>query len=427
LKISALLIMNSLNCFVSLAQNPMPGMAQSKPIALTNATIHDGLGKVIEKGTVVFDKGIITAIGNNIPANLNDLKVVDCTGKHIYPGLISASNALGLTEIESIAAVNDNEETGSLNPNVRALVAYNTDSDVIPTVRNNGVLITQATPEGGLISGQSSVFQLDGWNWEDAVLKKDDGIWLNWPEIMGREFSFETFSYLPKKNEARVQQLVDLHNLFAEALAYSQNKNLPKNLKLEAIIGLFDGSKVLYIRNDLAKEIIESVQFAKAHKISNIAIVGGEEAISVSSFLKENNVSVILSGVHELPAKADDDVDLPYKMPYLLNKAGVNTAISYSGKSWRTRNLPFLAGMAAGFGLNKEEALKMITSVPAQIMGIGNIVGSIAVGKQATLLVTDGDLLDMRTNAIKLAFIQGKAVDLEDKQKILHRKFSNAH
>jgi imidazolonepropionase-like amidohydrolase len=410
--------------FCTFAQNPLPGKKQEKPIVLQNCTLHIGNGTVIPMGQIVFDKGIIIYTGSvtkNFPANAT---VIDLSGKQVYPGLISANNALGLSEIESIAAVNDVIETGSINPNVRALVAYNTDSDVIPTVRGNGILITQATPEGGFLSGQSSIFNLDGWNWQDAVLKADDGIWINWPPLLSRSFSTETLTFETKKNEKRKEPLLELDKILNDALAYSTNKALTKNLKLEALIGLFDGSKVLYIRTDEAKEIIESVKFAKDHMIKKIVIVGANGARECIDFLKENNISVLLNGTHTVPARSDDAVYSVYSLPYYLHKAGIQTVISYGGLSWRTRNLAFLAGSAVAFGLEKEEALRMITLNPAKILGIDALVGSLEVGKQATLVISKGDLLDMKESKVEMAFINGKSVDLNDKQKNLYRKFS---
>jgi imidazolonepropionase-like amidohydrolase len=419
LGITLILVSNS-----TFAQNPLPGKTQVKPIVLQNCTIHVGNGTVITNGEIVFDKGIITYVGTatkNFPTNAN---VIDLLGKQVYPGLISTNNTLGLSEIESIAAVNDMQETGSVNPNVRALVAYSTDSEVIPTVRGNGILITQATPEGGFLSGQSSIFNLDGWNWQDAVLKTDDGIWINWPALMSRTFSTETFTYEVKKNEKRKEPMQELDKILVDALAYSTNKSLTQNLKLEALKGLFEGSKVFYIRADEAKEIIEAVKFAKTHQIKKTVIVGANEARECLDFLKENNVSVILNGTHAVPARSDDAVYSVYSLPNVLQKAGIQTAISYGGLSWRTRNLAFLAGSAAAFGLEKEEALKMITLNPAIILGIDKMVGSLEVGKQATIVVSKGDLLDMKESKVEMAFINGKAVDLDDKQKQLYRKFS---
>ena len=414
--------------FTAKAQNPIPGKAQTKPIILYGATAHLGNGQVIQKSIIVFDKGKIVSVAAanaDLPKDDN-AEVINVTGKHVYPGLISAASHVGLAEIESIAAVNDFQETGNINPNIRTIVAYTSDSEIIPTVRTNGVLISQATPEGGIVSGQSSIMEMDGWNWEDAALKADDGIWLNWPPFLSREFNFETFSVVTQKNSKRQLVLNELDKTFNDAMAYSIGKE-SVNLKMEAMKGLYDGSKTLFVRTDFSKEIIEAVQFAKSHGVKKIVIVGAAECLPILDFLKTNNVSIILGGVHELPNRPDDDVDLPYKLPSIISKAGILCSISYAGLGWRTRNLPFLAGTAAGFGMDKEEALKTITSNTAKILGIDDKVGTLEAGKHATLLVSAGDLLDMKSSQVEMAFIQGKKVDLDDKQKRLYRKFSERY
>lgn len=416
-------------CLQANAQNPVPAKPQSKPVILFGGTAHLGNGQVIQSSIITFDKGVITTVADatSVRISREGSDFFDITGKHVYPGLVSAATHVGLSEIESTASTVDFTETGQVNPNVRALVAYNTDSEIIPTIRGNGILTSQAVPEGGVVSGQSSIFMMDGWNWQDAVLKADDGIWLNWPPFMSRELNFETFTFTQTRNTRRNAILQELDKTFNDASAYAEGTSITRNLKLEVMKGLYDGSKTLFVRTDLAKEIIEAVQFAKSHKVQKVVISGGAEAYRVIDFLKENNIPVILGGVHELPNRADDDVDMPYKLPSILHKAGVQTAISYAGLSWRTRNLPFLAGTAAGFGLDKEEALKLITSAPAKILGIDSQVGTLEKGKHATIIVSQGDLLDMRTSIVELAFIKGAKIDLDDKQKRLYRKFSEKY
>ncbi|MBC8155641.1 MAG: amidohydrolase family protein [Bacteroidetes bacterium] len=409
------------------AQNPAPGKTQARPIALTGATIHVGTGQVITNGYVIFDKGLITAVGDMTTARLalDQMEVIDAQGKHIYPGFISPASSVGLQEISAVRSTVDLNEVGVVNANVRALIAYNTDSEVIPTIRNNGVLLTQATPRGGIVSGSSSVMQADGWNWEDAVLRKDDGLWLNWPGYFARDFNPEDFSISLKKNERRTEAINALRAVFADAKGYAEEKGTnATNLKMEAMRGLFTGTQALYIRADYAKDILEAVRFAQAMGVKRPVIVGGEESNRVVDFLKENNVPVILSRLHRLPNRADEDVDLPYRMPGILQKAGVLVALSYDDEWWRTRNLPFLAGTAAGFGVtDREEALKMITANTAKIMGVDKMVGTLEVGKHATLFVSKGDALDMRTNVVEQAFIQGRRVNLDDRHKRLYNTY----
>jgi imidazolonepropionase-like amidohydrolase len=410
------------------AQNQAAGSPQTKAIALTGATIHTANGQVIPNGVIVFNKGLITVIGAAGTAyDKANTETIDLTGKSIYPGLISPSNELGLTEIDAVRSTNDMAEIGGINPHVRALIAYNTDSELIPTVRSNGVLITQATPQGEIVAGMSSIMQLDGWNWEDAALKKDDGIHINWVGYFKRDLDFATFTATTKKNDKRDEMLREIDKTFNDAIAYSQAKPTVTNVKMEAMKGLFDGTKNLYINADYGKEIIEAVQFAKSKGVKKIVIIGGEESLLAADFLKENNIPVIVSATHRLPNSADDDTDISYKLPYLLAQKGVLVGLGYIGLNWRTRNLPFLAGTVAGHGMDKEDALKLITANNAKILGIDKMVGTLEVGKHATLIVSAGDVLDMRTAKVEHAFIQGRKVDLDDKQKRLYRKYSEKY
>ncbi|GAB3697091.1 amidohydrolase [Spirosoma flavus] len=426
-----LILAASLVSLTSVAQNPAPGGAQTRTIALMGGTVHIGNGQVIPNGVVIFNNGIITNVvdGTTVRLDLTNVETINVSGKHVYPGIISPASTVGLQEISAVRATVDKQETGVLNPNVRALIAYNTDSEIIPTIRNNGVLFSQAMPQGGTVSGSSSVMMSDGWNWEDAVLKKDDGIWLNWPTYLAREFNFEDFSSVVRKNERRAQAIEVLRTTFTEAKAYAALTNpMPMNLKLESMKGLFTGKQNLYVRADYGKDIIEAVTFAKSLAIPNVVIVGGEEANRVVGFLKENNVPVILSALHRLPNREDEDVDLPYRMPGILQKAGVLVALSYADEWWRTRNLPFLAGTAAGFGItDKEEALKLVTSNTAKILGIDKMVGTLEKGKHATLFVSAGDALDMRTNVVEHAFIQGRKVNLDDRHKRLYKQYKDKY
>ena len=412
-------------------QNPAPAKPQTKPIALTGGTVHVGNGQVIPNGVVLFSNGMLTNVldGTTVRLDLNGVEVIDVSGKHVYPGIISPASTVGLEEIGAVRATVDKEEVGALNPNVRSLIAYNTDSEIIPTIRNNGVLLTQAMPEGGTVSGSSSVMMTDGWNWEDAVLKKDDGIWLNWPTYFSRTFNFDDFTTVVKKDEKRGPAIDALRATFSDAKAYAALTNpSPTNLKLESMRGLFTGKQNLYIRTDYGKDIVDAVTFAKAMGVQKIVIVGGEDANRVVSFLKDNNIPVILSALHRLPNREDEAVDLPYRLPAILHKAGVLVGLSYAGEWWRTRNLPFLAGTAVGFGVpDREEALKMITSNTAKIMGIDNVVGTLEKGKQATLFVSAGDALDMRTNKIEQVFIQGRKVNLDDRHKRLYKTYKDKY
>ncbi|WP_374759348.1 amidohydrolase family protein [Dyadobacter fanqingshengii] len=410
----------------SRAQNPAPAVAQSKSILVTGATIHVGNGQVIENGVIAFDKGIITQVGaSGSVTSANGAEVIEAKGKHIYPGIISLNTTVGLQEIASVRATLDYNEVGEINPHVRALVAYNTDSEVIPTLRGNGILLSQAVPQGGIISGSSSVFYSDGWNWEDAVLAKDDGIWLSWPPFLASTFNYEDFTVSIKRNDKRQEVINVFRSTFSDAKAYAETQSPnPVNLRLAAMKPLFDGSANLYIRAEYGKDIIEAVNFAKENGVKKVVIVGGDESYKVTSFLKENNIPVILNPTHRLPGRVDENVYLPYELPGILHKAGVKVAITYADEWWRTRNLAFLAGTSSGFGnVTPEEALQFVTKNAAEIIGADKLVGTLEKGKHASFLVTAGDMLDMRGNVIQMAFIKGGKVNLDDKQKRLYEKY----
>jgi imidazolonepropionase-like amidohydrolase len=418
--------------FVGQAQVPAPAPEQARPVLLVGGVLHVGDGTVVQNAAVGFDQGKITYAGPQAGFNLNkaQYEVVDVTGKHLYPGLILPNTSLGLVEVGSVRATVDQKEVGAINPNVRALVAYNTDSDLIPTVRANGVLLAQPTPVGGIISGSSSVVHLDAWNWEDAVLKADDGIHLNWPALIvktGAETDPKVKEQIEKKTKEREQDLQNLEKLFREASAYQPGRNERENLKLSALKGLFEGKQKLYIHADYGKEIIESVRFASKAGVKDIVVVGAQDAWNITDFLKDNNIPVILTDVHALPHRTDEDVDLPYRLPALLQQAGVLFCLDYGKSLHGVRNLPFIAGTAAAYGLTKEQALAAVTLNTAKIMGIDQQVGSISAGKDATLVVSDGDLLDMRTNNVTLAYIQGRQLNLTDKQKALYEKFKTKY
>jgi imidazolonepropionase-like amidohydrolase len=352
---------------------------------------------------------------------------VNVGGKHIYPGLISPVNSLGLTEIEAVRTTSDFQEVGQLNSNVRALIAYNTDSEVIPTVRSNGVLITQATPEGGLISGRSSVMYLDGWNWEDALLKADDGVWLNWPSKMTTSFDFATGTRESKKNENYQTTIDELNKFFAQAKLLATENNVYDNLKLSAMNGVLKGNDRLYIQIGNDKEALDAISFCVTQQIKFPVIVGAIYSETAINALKENNIPIIIPSTHRLPAKADSDVWEAYKLPAKLFEKGVLVGMHYNDSYWRTRNLPFVAGTAVGHGLTKAQALSMITINNAKILGIDKEVGTLEVGKHATFIVSEGDILDMRTAKVTQAFIKGAEVSLDDKQKRLAEKYNSKY
>ena len=416
----------SLTFSASFAIVPTPAPDQSGPIALTGAIIHVGDGTVIGDGVITFDDGIITAVGSagdNI--NLTNHEIFDVQGRHVYPGFVLPNTSLGLSEVSSVRATQDIVEEGDINASVRSAIAYNTDSEIIPTNRFNGILTAQVAPQGGLISGSSSVFKLDGWNWEDAMLSEDVGLHLHWPGMMQRRRNPESGQFERVENENYQGQTQLLHTLFHDASTYTGE---PVNLNLLAMQPLFNGIAKLFIHADEAKEIISAVRFARSYGVEDIVLVGGADAILVLDFLLAENIPVIYQRIHELPLREWNDVDAPFKTPFLLHDAGVKVGIGGGATSIdRQRNLPFFAGTAAAYGLDRETALAMVTGINAEILGVDERVGTLETGKDATLFISEGDALDMRTSQVIGAFIQGRDIDLNGTQQQLYERFRDKY
>ncbi|NMM50459.1 amidohydrolase family protein [Marinigracilibium pacificum] len=407
------------------AQAPSPGEPQESTIVIKNITIHKGDGELIQNGSVVFENGLIISVATGDASEIyEEAQVIDGKGQHLYPGFILPDNNVGLVEVNAVKATIDSSEPTSISPNIRSIIAYNTDSEIIPTLRFNGILLTQVVPSGGLISGQSSIVQLDAWNWEDAVVKMDEGIYMSWPMAMlpPRWWMNETKW---RENEDYDKNVVRIRSMFGDAQAYAAGTSDERNLKLDAMKGLFDGSKKIYVHANRAKEIVSAITFVKEKGIENIVLVGGADAMYVSDFLKENNIPVILTDVHRLPMRPGADVFEPYKLASKLVNKGLKVALSYGGVA-NSRNLGFYAGTASAYGLGKEEALKLITSNTAEILGLDKY-GVIQVGKSATFFLSEGDALDMSGNKITHAFIDGRKVKLDAMQQELYQKYKEKY
>jgi len=414
-------------CLCSFSQQT-PAKKQSESITITGATIHIGDGTIIDNGIVIFENGKIQAVADATTSKIAlKGKIIDASGKHIYPGFIGANTNLGLVEVDAVNASNDQREMGSMIPHVRSLVAYNAESKVVESMRPNGILIAQVSPNGGRFSGTSSIMQLDAWNWQDAAIKKDDGIYLNWPSSFsrGRWWLGEPRGLKPNRNYSK--QVNDIMTFVIESKAYLNGSRTNLNIPFEALEGLFDGSQKLYVNVNDEKGITDAVNFAIQNGIKMV-VVGGYQAHTVSGLLKSNNIPVLIDHTHSLPATSDHDYDLPYKNPKLLADAGVLVGIHTGNNSnFQTRNLPFYAGQVVGQGMSKEDALKLITLNVAQILGVDTMLGSIEVGKSATLFVSKGDALDMRGNQLTHAFIDGREISLETHQTELWRRYSQKY
>jgi len=420
--------------FVANAQETVyPAPKQTGSTVIVNAIVHVGNGEVIENASIVITDGKIAAVGKNvsIPANAT---TVDAKGKHVYPGLILPISNLGLVDIGSVRATTDVREIGELNPNVRSIVAYNTDSKVINTLRSNGILLANIVPQGGLISGSSSVVQLDAWNWEDAAYKTDAGIHFNMPSLMPRRQGFGGFGggggpNQPPSDPVKegLDKVDELKSFFHEAKAYAAvPEHQQTNLKLAAVKGLFDKSQKLYIHANTVKQMLVALDFVKEFGF-DVVIVGGSDSWQIADLLKQNNVSVILGQAHQLPTMEDDDIDQPFKTAAALQKAGVVFSFMDDDGQTRGRNLAFNAGTAAAYGLTKEQALQAITLNAAKILGVADKTGSIEVGKDANVVISEGDILDMRTSIVTDAFIQGRKINLMDKHKLLYERYQHKY
>jgi imidazolonepropionase-like amidohydrolase len=405
-----------------------PAKKYEGKLFIVGGTIHVGDGKVIENGLIVVNHGKIVSVMDDTIKPPADARVIDAHGKQIYPGLILPVTDLGLKEIAgSVRGTNDFRELGEFNPNIRSIVAYNTDSKIINILRSNGILLAGVTPQGGTISGSSTVVQLDAWNWEDAAYRMDGAIHLNLPAFVNRARRPATGNVDQQPPIDLVKQALtkieEIKAFFREARAYLQGPGFREtNLKFEAVRGLFAKKQKLFVHGDQVRQLLVAIDFAKEFGF-DVVIVGGSESWMIADLLRQNNISVILQEEHALPATEDDDIDQPYKTPAQLQKAGVLFALNDSHEETRYRNLMFNAGTAAAYGLTKEQALQAITLNSARILGIDDRTGSIEAGKDANIVISAGDILDMRSSIIEHAFIQGREINLENKQTQLYQRY----
>ncbi|MDP6442217.1 MAG: amidohydrolase family protein [Pirellulaceae bacterium] len=405
----------------------IPGKPSDKVVALRGGVIHPVSGPPIRNGVLLMHRGRITAVGKDveIPA---DAEVVDVAGKHIYPSLFDSYTNLGLVEVNAVRSTVDFAETGRVNPNVQAHLAINPDSEHIPVSRSNGVLLAMTAPSGGLISGQAAVIQLDGWTFEDLTLRAGAGMVLNWPR-MAPVSDWWVESSVKDQYKARDKALKNLQETFDKAREYQRARRANPSAqgldaRWEAMLPVLDRRVPLLVRANELQEIQSAVAFAVREKV-RLIIVGGYDAEECAELLKRHRVSVLITGVYRLPMRRSEPYDRPFTLPNRLREAGVPYCISCSGKfgAANIRNLPYHAAMAAAFGLPVEEALKAITLYPAQVLGVAHRVGSLDKGKDATLIITDGDPLETSTHVLD-AYVRGAKVDLNNRHKRLWKKYS---
>lgn len=410
------------------AQRPEPAPAQNRDVVIEQAIVHIGNGNVVANGAVWFSAGVLKYVGPqaSLPAVPADALRLLLKSGHVYPGFIACNTTLGLTEIESVRATNDVAEVGAYNPNVRSIIAFYSDSRVIPTVRSNGVLMAEACPRGGVISGTSALMHLDAWNYTDATVRSNAALHVNWPGAA------------PATDEERQsgkmrlydKSIADLQRFFDAARARkTELEPRSTNLRLDAMAEVLDGRLPLFIHCHRAQEISDALRFCAANKLKAPVLVEAEEAYKVLDMVKQFGASVLPARVHSLPFRAEDDVDQPYKTPALLHQAGIPFAFQQAGdmEAMNARNLPFTAGTAVAHGLPYEEAVKALTLAPAMLLGVEKQVGSLEVGKRATLFVSDGDALNMATSRIGAAFIDGRQLNLGSEQVELYERYKNKY
>jgi imidazolonepropionase-like amidohydrolase len=406
-------------------------------VAIRNARIVTVSGADIENGTVVIRDGKIEAVGTNVsvPAGA---QTIDGRGLSVYPGMIDAGTNMGLVEVPQGAnGTVDLSEVGDFNPNAKAIIAVNPHSAHIAVTRVEGITNTLTAPTGGLISGQAALINLLGTAPKEMAVVPQAALVINYPRtgFGGGGFGggFQQPPNLADTLTANERQVEQIRKMLRDAEAYgraqdayAKDKSLPRpdrNVVLEPLVPYVRGEQPVIFRADREAEIRGAVRFAEEMKLKPI-ILGGNDAWKVASLLKEKNVPVILTGIFSLPSREDDAYDSLYENPAKLQQAGVRFCISTGDAGPEVRNLAQYAGMAAAFGLSKADAVKSVTLYPAQILNVADRLGSIEVGKMANLVVTDGDLLEIRTR-IRFLLIDGRPVVLSSRHTELNDAFKN--
>ncbi|WP_442509706.1 amidohydrolase family protein [Novipirellula sp. SH528] len=425
-------ILQITSCFVVLlslaggrelpANDQIPGIEQSRPILIRGATLHPVDGDVIDEGDLLFDEGRIVALGTNVQAE-KGTRVIEAAGKHVYPGLFDAMTDLGLREITAVDVTVDHAERGEKNPNVRSWVSVNPDSELIPVARASGVLLAHVAPGGRFFQGQSAVMQLDGWTASEMSLSAPSAMCVSWGATQ--------VSDADPKAEAkkRDQKLEELDQWFDRAGRYAKQReagSVTEDIRLEALLPVIDGRLPLMVHADRRDSIESAVAYAQSRKLK-LVIYGGYDAADCAELLKRYDVPVIIAGTLRLPLRRHDPFDHPYTLPQRLKAAGVKYAIGgegpgYPGGASNVRNLPYHAGCSVAYGLAREDAVRAITLSPAEILGVSDRVGSLTSGKDATLIIADGDILETESNVIE-AYIQGRKVDLSSRHTMLFDKY----
>jgi imidazolonepropionase-like amidohydrolase len=411
------------------AQSTIPNNPGLKPVvAIRNATIVPVTSAPIANGTIVFANGVITAIGANVDVPSGAM-VIDGTGLSVYPGMIDSGSNIGLVEVDSVPGTVDTSELGDFNPNARAAAAINPHSEVIPVTRVNGVTHALTVPEGGIVSGQSALIQLAGWTPEQMVVKGPAAMHLRFPRLRSAPFGAAAQDEEAEKERKKsyTRELDQLRDLFRDAQAYgraaaARSARLERDLVLEALVPVVDGKMPVVMHAQRARDIREALKFADEFKLS-VILAGAQDLGPLVSELKTRNMPVILGPILALPQREDDPYDLLFANAKLLHDNGIRFSIQ-TADAHNARNLPYHAASAAAFGLPKDVALRSVTIAPAEIFGVADRFGSLEVGKSASLIVTDGDPLEIRTTVHRV-FIAGEDIPMESRHTLLYKKFAN--
>ncbi|MEM8913261.1 MAG: amidohydrolase family protein [Planctomycetota bacterium] len=411
------------------AHDQIPGADQRRPILIRNATIHPVDGQVMRKASILFRGGKIVALKKTIRAT-KAMRVIDGDGHHIYPGLIDSMTDLGLREISAVTESVDAVEIGRDNPNVRSWVAVNPDSELIPVARAGGILTAHVAPGGRFLQGQSAVLHLDGWTASEMSLQAPATLCINWEEITPR--GGEDAS-LVEKRELKLKEIegwFDRSERYAAAKQFARDSNrlddFEIDLRLESLISVVSGQQPIFAKADRFAAIESAVAFARARSM-RLIIYGGYDAEACASLLKTADVPVVVAATYRTPLRRGDPYDAAYTLPSRLEAAGVRFAISgegpgYPGGASNLRNLPYHAACAVAYGLDPDVALRAVTLSAAEILGVDDRIGSLTVGKDATLIVADGNVLESDTNVVD-AYIGGRQVDLGNRHETLFHKY----
>ncbi len=391
--------------------------------ALTNATIETVTKGSIQNGTVVISNGKITALGTNITVP-QGAKVIDCRGLWIYPGMIDGGTQLGLSEVGSDVRTKDFNEVGDVIPQMKALSAVNPNSTLIPVTRISGVTTVVSLPEGDLIPGTAALINLYGYT-PEQMYAGFEGVVLTFPNT-GRKGYFDRRTEDEIKKAAE-KALTRLNDVWGMAVQYykldsaTKSKGMSYYPEMEALLPVVKGERSLMIKVNESKDIQAALKWVAEKKVKKVIFTGVQEGWRVAGEIAKAQIPVIAGPVLALPTRDYDRYDKAYANPGLMKKAGVKVALCTGGAE-NVRNLPYNAAFAAAYGLGKEEALRSVTIVPAEILGVADKLGSIEVGKNATVLISDGDPFETKTN-IKYVFIDGWKVPMVSRQTELYEEF----